>query len=68
MGRGSEQAESTSLWRVHTALLVAQVLSGGYYVVTKVALVHGMNRLVLSVYRDVLAVLILFPAAFIFER
>lgn len=59
---------NTSLWKVHAALLVAQLLSGGYYVVTKVALVHGMNRIVLSLYRDVIALLILFPAALIIER
>lgn len=74
MGRGNDveagtmSQGNTSLWKVHAALLVAQLLSGGYYVVTKVALVHGMNRIVLSLYRDVIALLILFPAALIIER
>lgn len=68
MGPQSEPGGRTSLWTVHSALLVAQALAGGSYVVTKVAPVHGMDRVVLTLYRDVLAVFILFPAAFIFER
>ena len=70
MGRGGDdgRGRTTSLWKVHFALLVAQVLSGGYYVVTKVALVHGMNRIVLSLYRDLVALVFLLPAALFIER
>lgn len=70
MGRGGDdgRGRTTSLWKVHVALLVAQVLSGGYYVVTKVALLHGMNRIVLSLYRDLVALVFLLPAALFIER
>lgn len=71
MGRGSdEQSESASrrLGRVVSALLVAQVIAGGYDVVTKLAPVYGTKHLVLRFYGDVVALLVLVPAALIFDR
>ncbi|CAK9225674.1 unnamed protein product [Sphagnum troendelagicum] len=59
---------SESQWPVHAALLVAQLLSGGYYVIIKMALVNEMNLIVLSVYRDLLALVFLIPAAWLIER
>jgi drug/metabolite transporter (DMT)-like permease len=65
---GGSFENSESQWPVHAALLVAQLLSGGYYVIIKMALVHEMNLIVLSVYRDLLALVFLIPAAWLIER
>lgn len=61
-------AETGSQWPVHGALLVAQLLSGGYFVITRSALESGGDRIVLSFYRDVIALLFLVPAASILDR
>lgn len=70
MGRGNEvqNEKGASLWSVISALLVAQVVSGGYDVVTQANPVYGAKSLVFRVYGDVAAVLVLFPAALILER
>lgn len=69
VGSNGECFESSeSQWPVHAALLVAQLLSGGYYVIIKMALVNEMNLIVLSVYRDLLALVFLIPAAWLIER
>ncbi len=65
---GGSSENSESQWPVHAALLVAQLLSGGYYVIIKMALVNEMNLIVLSVYRDLLALVFLIPAAWLIER
>ncbi|KAL3688350.1 hypothetical protein R1sor_014659 [Riccia sorocarpa] len=52
----------------HIALLIAQVLAAVYYVVSRLALVGGMNRIVLSFYRDIVAMIVLIPAAFFIDR
>ncbi|KAH9543032.1 hypothetical protein CY35_13G040900 [Sphagnum magellanicum] len=65
---GGSFENSESQWPVHAALLVAQLLSGGYYVIIKMALVNEMNLIVLSVYRDLLALVFLIPAAWLIER
>lgn len=53
---------------VHILMILAQVLSGVYYVVTSIALVGGMNRIVLSLYRDIVAMVFLIPAAYFFDK
>jgi hypothetical protein len=65
---GGSCENSETQWPVHAALLVTQLLSGGYYVIIKMALVHEMNLIVFSVYRDLLALVFLIPAAWLIER
>ncbi|KAL2630445.1 hypothetical protein R1flu_015131 [Riccia fluitans] len=60
--------EQKSQIPAHIALLVAQVLAAVYYVVSRYALVGGMNRIVLSFYRDIVAMLVLIPAAYFIDR
>lgn len=52
----------------HLAMIVCQVLAALYYVVCRVILVGGMNRIILSFYRDVVAMIILIPAAYFIDR
>ncbi|KAJ7531875.1 hypothetical protein O6H91_14G062600 [Diphasiastrum complanatum] len=53
---------------VHLAMLLTQVLSGVYYVITKVAFINGLNPIVLSLYRDLVALLVLLPAAYYSQK
>ncbi|CAM6083397.1 unnamed protein product [Calypogeia fissa] len=53
---------------VHLLLLLAQFLAGVGYVLTSVVLVGGMNRIVLSLYRDIVAMAILIPAAYFVDK
>ncbi|KAG6556265.1 hypothetical protein Mapa_002206 [Marchantia paleacea] len=52
----------------HVAMIVCQVLAALYYVVCRVVLVGGMNRIILSFYRDIVAMIILVPAAYFIDR
>ncbi|KAJ7549774.1 hypothetical protein O6H91_07G068200 [Diphasiastrum complanatum] len=64
MGR----ARQADRWKVHILLMVVQFTYGVSYVLNKVALNNGMNRIVFSVYRDVVALAVLGPLAYFFER
>ncbi|KAL5730685.1 hypothetical protein ACHQM5_003481 [Ranunculus cassubicifolius] len=52
----------------HASMAMVQVLLGGFAVVTKVALNGGINQIVFTTYRDILALLILAPVAYFYEK
>lgn len=65
---GQRFRDPGSLLTVHAVLLLAQILSGVYYVITAIALLGGMNKIVLSLYRDIVALVFLLPAAYFVDK
>lgn len=67
-GGGFANGGGGEVWKAHTALGLVQVLSGGYHVITKVALNVGVNQLVFCLLRDLIALSILAPVAYFQEK
>ena len=63
-----EVAVIMKTWASYVAMVVVQVAYGGANIIVKIALAKGMNQQVLLVYRNVLAVLLLAPFAYVLER
>ncbi|CAL1386716.1 unnamed protein product [Linum trigynum] len=67
-GGGVMGALEKDACRAHMSMALVQLINGGYHVITKVALNVGINQLVFCLFRDLLALSILAPVAYLREK
>ncbi len=65
---GRNRAMAADAWKAHAALLLVQLNYGAYHVIAKLALTGGINQLVFCVLRDVVALTILGPLAYMKDK
>ncbi|CAN8254994.1 unnamed protein product [Cochlearia groenlandica] len=63
-----DNAVEREVWKAHLAMVCVQLFNGGYHVITKVALNVGVNQLVFCLFRDLIALSILAPIAYIRDK
>ncbi|GAB4834901.1 hypothetical protein Ancab_033168 [Ancistrocladus abbreviatus] len=55
-------------WKAHGALVLVQIMGGGYHVLSKVALNGGVSKIVFCIFRGLIALSLLAHLAYVREK